>query len=124
MRITDRMIMSTVMDNIINNQRKLEELQAQISSGRRIRRPADDPVAVGQSLKLSTDLRQMDQYRRNIATAQSWLRSGEVALQELTTVLQRVFGSWPSPGPMGPSPPPKGITSPRKCSSSLTLLSA
>lgn len=89
MRITQGMVTSTLLENISNNQRQLEESQNRIASGKRVRRPADDPVAVSQALDLKGEIREMEQYRRNIAGARSWLQATEVAMNDLGLVVQR-----------------------------------
>ena len=46
MRITNPMVADTVLGNLQNNMAALEKLERQISSGKRINRPSDDPPAV------------------------------------------------------------------------------
>jgi len=89
MRVTEGMMISTTLNNIAANQSRLEELQNQITSGRKARRPSDDPVAVARAVGLNTDLRQLDQYRRNIDSATGWLNDTETALRQVTDALQR-----------------------------------
>ena len=89
MRITNSMIVSTTLENISANARRLEDLQNKISSGKRVRRPADDPVAVARVLGLKTELRQIEQYQRNIEGAKAWLQVTESALGGVSAVVQR-----------------------------------
>ena len=44
MRVTSQMIMDSTLYNIQQNQNRIEQLQAQITSGSRISKPSDDPI--------------------------------------------------------------------------------
>jgi len=46
MRVTNGMLITNMMRDYAKNMRKLEKLQSQLSSGKRILKPSDDPVAV------------------------------------------------------------------------------
>ncbi|MBI2885973.1 MAG: flagellar hook-associated protein FlgL [Chloroflexi bacterium] len=89
MRVTQGMVLDRLLANLSFNQRRLQETNSAITSGKRVQRPADDPIAVAQSLGLAGDLRQVDQYRRNIVTIRGWLQATEEALGHVTDLIQR-----------------------------------
>ena len=89
MRITNGMLITNMMRNYNKNLRNLVKLQEQLSSGKRILRPSDDPVATAKSLKIRSDLAYNQQYVSNADNAISWLESTEMALKDLGDVLQR-----------------------------------
>ncbi len=68
----------------------LDQTQRQISSGRRILVPSDDPVAAGRSLELRESLSRLNQFDRNAGIAQNGLAQEETALISVNNVLQRV----------------------------------
>lgn len=89
MRVTQGMVLDRLLANLSFNQQRLQETNNTITSGKRVQRPADDPIAVAQSLGLAGDLRQVDQYRRNIVTVRGWLQATEEALGHVTDLIQR-----------------------------------
>ncbi len=71
-------------------QSALDHTQRQVSSGRRILRPSDDPIAASQALELRESLSRLDQFDRNANIATNRLSEEEVALTSVNNVLQRV----------------------------------
>ena len=78
------------IDNILTQQAKLNETQLQLSTGKKINRPSDDPSASTQLLKLSTLKSKTEQYNRNIESARNQLQLQESVLSSVTNVLQRI----------------------------------
>jgi flagellar hook-associated protein 3 FlgL len=89
MRITQGMIADTVLRNVENNQNRLEQLQAQLTSGSRISKPSDDPIGAARAMTLQEGIGQTDQYLANIDQASGWLNTTDNALGSVTSVLQR-----------------------------------
>ena len=71
-------------------QTALDHTQRQISSGRRILTPSDDPIAAGQALNLRESLSQLEQFERNSSIATNRLGYEEAALTSVSNVLHRV----------------------------------
>ena len=65
------------------------KLQLQVSSGRRITQPEDDPAAVGRVLNLQTEQRQLAQYASNASRALTLSQSSYSGLQGLKKVSDR-----------------------------------
>ena len=78
------------IDNILSQQAQLNETQLQLSTGKRVNRPSDDPSASTQLLKLSTLKSKTEQYNRNIESARNQLQLQESVLSSVSNVLQRV----------------------------------
>ena len=76
--------------NILNQQARVNETQLQLSTGKRVNRPSDDPSASTQLLKLSTLKSKTEQYNRNIESARNQLQLQESVLSNVSNVLQRV----------------------------------
>jgi|CXWL01.1.fsa_nt_gi flagellin-like hook-associated protein FlgL len=90
MRVTDREIFSSFLDNIQQTRSKLVELQAQISSNRRVNRPSDDPTNYGSIVMDKAKLALTDQRIRNIELGSSRLDHADSSLDSATTVLTRL----------------------------------
>ena len=71
-------------------QSALDHTQRQISSGRRVLTPSDDPIAASRVLELRESLARLDQFDRNANIASNRLAQEESALTSVNDVLQRV----------------------------------
>lgn len=89
MRITNGMMISNMIRNLGNNQKRLSKYQDQLDTGKKISVPSDDPVVAARALKLRTDVAKVEQYQKNINDAQSWLDATDVALGKIGDVLQK-----------------------------------
>jgi flagellar hook-associated protein 3 FlgL len=90
MRITNNMLINNMIKYIGNNLTRMDKLQAQLATGKKIQVPSDDPVVAARALKLRTDVAELQQYQRNLKDAQSWLEMTESALSDINDILQRV----------------------------------
>jgi len=90
MRITTNMMVSQAVRDMNVSRRRLQELQAQIASGKRILKPGDDPFAAEQALGMRSVLRANESYQRSIDLATSWLNATEHAMATVTDVMSRV----------------------------------
>ena len=68
----------------------LDHTQRQISSGKRLLTPADDPIGSARALDLRERLSRIEQFDRNIVVAQNRLRDEEATLSNFNNTLQRV----------------------------------
>ena len=75
MRVTHRMVAETTIRNMRTNLDKLESLQDNLTTGHRITRPSDDPVAVAQTLSYKSSLAAGETYLRTIDDSTSWLNA-------------------------------------------------
>lgn len=74
MRITTKMMQNTSLRNLNINKALQEKLTNQMSTGKKITRPSDDPVIAIRSLKLNSSLDKIDQYyEKNASDADSWI---------------------------------------------------
>ena len=90
MRISTSQIYSSGINGMQSNQSSLLKLQNQLSSGKRILTPADDPVAASQVLMLSQSMGVEEQYQVNQRSATGLLGLVDNKLSSLTDVLNRV----------------------------------
>lgn len=88
MRITTKMMQSTSLRNLNINKSRQEKLTNQMSTGKKITRPSDDPVIAIRSLKLNSSLDKIDQYyEKNASDAESWLELTQSALSTVNEIL-------------------------------------
>ncbi|WP_312753311.1 flagellar hook-associated protein FlgL [Rummeliibacillus suwonensis] len=90
MRVTQSMLSNNMLRNLNNSNSKLGKYQEQLSSGSKITRPSDDPVATVKGIGYRTELAKNSQYTRNMTTVNSWLDSSDDALKQVGSGLQRV----------------------------------
>ena len=68
----------------------LDHTQRQVSSGKRILTPSDDPIAASRALQIRESIGRLDQFDRNSGIATNRLAQEESALNSVNNVLQRV----------------------------------
>lgn len=90
LRITQNMLNQNMLFNLQRNNKAMDILQQQASSGKKINKPSDDPVTAVRGMFFRSSLNEVDQYKRNADDGYSWLVGTDEALNEVTGVLQRV----------------------------------
>lgn len=91
MRVSDQMMLGNYVRNLMNKESTLGKLNNQISSGRRISVPSDDPIGTARSMALNTNLKEVEQYTANSNHAVTWLNTADDALSTANSYLQRVY---------------------------------
>lgn len=89
MRITNSMMLNSLMRNTSKNLNRMSKTEEMLSTGKKFSRPSDDPIGVSRSLRLNTDVANMEQYKRNTEDALSWMGTTETAIDNIVTVFQR-----------------------------------
>lgn len=90
MRISTMQTFNNGLSGILNNQTAVNKTQQQVSTGRRVLTPADDPIAATKILQLQQDLAQRDQFNRNMVAADNRLKLEEATLISVTDILTRL----------------------------------
>ena len=91
MRISTSMMFDTGTQNMLQLQTNLYKLQNQMSTGRRILTPADDPVAAAQALEISQRQSINSQFMDNQGNAASQLTSLESAVRGASDLILNVI---------------------------------
>lgn len=68
----------------------MDSLQEQLSSGKKIAKPSDDPVVAARGMFYRSSLMENDQYKRNVDEAQSWLDMTDSTMDEVGNVMKRI----------------------------------
>ncbi|MDI9245213.1 flagellar hook-associated protein FlgL [Marinobacter sp. CHS3-4] len=89
-RISSQQIFQGGINRLQDLNSNLNKTQEQISTGQRVNRPSDDPVAAARILKLDQELQRIETYQRNTDLAENRLEQEENALDRSIDVIQRV----------------------------------
>lgn len=89
-RVTQNMLNNNMMRNLNTSMKSMDKLQDQLSSGRKINRPSDDPVVATRGMFYRSSLIENAQFQRNVDEAQSWMELSDQSLSEANSILQRV----------------------------------
>jgi len=90
MRISSNQIFNIANTSIADASSALTKTQEQLSTGRRVLTPSDDPVASTKILAINTELAGVEQFQRNIDTARNNLVLEESILNGVNNVVLRM----------------------------------
>ncbi len=79
-----------MLRNLSSSYEKLGKYQDQLNTGKKITKPSDDPVIAIKGMRYRTDLTEVEQYKRNLSEAYTWMESADDAMDKMTQALQRV----------------------------------
>ena len=89
MRVTDLTKQNAVLRHVATNAERLQTLQEDMSSGKRINRLSDDPIAATQVQDYRTRLSYLDRIKRSIQNNFTWLDRTDGELAHIGDMLQR-----------------------------------
>lgn len=89
MRVTQSMLSGNMLRNLSNSYSKLGKLQEQITTGKKVNRPSDDPVVAMKGIHYRTELNNVKQFSRNIGEAYNWLDTTDNTFDKIGSALQR-----------------------------------
>lgn len=72
------------------SQQREYAVQEQLSDGKAIHRPSDDPVKTVRSLRFNTNLAMNEQFTQNLQDAQSWMDNTDGAMADLSSIMSKV----------------------------------
>jgi flagellar hook-associated protein 3 FlgL len=84
------MLTNNMLRNLSSSYEKLGKFQDQLNTGKKITKPSDDPVIAIKGMRYRTDLTEVEQYKRNLSEAYTWMESADDAMDKMTQALQRV----------------------------------
>lgn len=90
LRVTQGMMQAQLLRNISNNTRNMDHIENELSTGKKINKPSDDPVGITYALRYRSEISLNEQYQRNIDAAKSNVDHTDTVLGSLTDVVQRV----------------------------------
>lgn len=92
MRVTTQMSVNNLIGNLDRSYGRIARYQQQLASGTRLNSLSDDPAAVERSLVLRSELRNMEQFQRNIDDGSGWLELSEATLNEMESLFVQARG--------------------------------
>src|SRR3954452_2076689 len=87
-RITNNMLSRSVLSDLNDISAKQAQTRRQMSSGKAITKPSDDPFAAGRAISLRSELAGIKQHERNVNEAQGWMTVTTTALSQITDMAQ------------------------------------
>jgi len=88
MRVADLTLSQSISAQLDQQEQSIATLETQISSGKALNQPSDNPSAVTQVLQLSSQASQLTSWQANAQTASSWLGMGNNALNTVLDQMQ------------------------------------
>src|SRR5699024_10896718 len=90
MRVTQNMLSNNMLRHLMNSQSKMDKYLEQLYTGKKIRRPSDDPAIAMKGMNYRTQVIEVEQYKRNTAEVHNWMDNSESALNEAIQTMQRI----------------------------------
>jgi flagellar hook-associated protein 3 FlgL len=89
-RITTQMTASMTLNDLQQSLNRLDTTQQQLSSGKKINQPSDDPYGTSQALSLNGQLSSLNDYTNNITDGTAWTQQATTSLGDIDSMVQRV----------------------------------
>ena len=89
MRVSDNTNFGVVRDSIGRSRGRMENLQMEAATLKKVNRPSDDPVGSAKVLEVRTDKVNNEQFQNNAKLAQAYLDNTDHALQDLSEIVMR-----------------------------------
>lgn len=90
MRITNQMMSTSYMRDLNKNLNSLNTLNKQLTTGKEISKPSDNPFKTARVMQMYSDIAANEQYNENIKDTINWLDTTDVALDQLGNSAQRI----------------------------------
>ncbi len=90
MRVTNRMMSMTSMQDMNSALTRMSKYQRQLSSLKTINKPSDNPIGAGKSMLYRTSIDKIEQYQKNVTDAKSFTSLSDSALSEINNLMTRV----------------------------------
>lgn len=105
MRVTNSMVIDTTLSDLNRALSRLQGSQTDLTTGRMIRRPSDDPTRASAAMTIRNQLRRADHNARSLDDAQAWLNAADTALVSGLDTLSSVKAAAVQAGNTGVSSP-------------------
>lgn len=91
MRVSDNMAMRSFLSNLETIRERFFQRNVQVSSGKKLRVPSQDPQGSGRVLRIRDQMLRVGQFTRNIQQARVEMRAGEDVLSALRNEIDTVI---------------------------------
>ena len=89
-RVTPSMLAARYITNSRRNLTNMQKLQNQLSTGKEISRPSDNPYKVSRTMQLYSEIDANKQFNENIKDMSNWIDVTDTALDQANNVLSRI----------------------------------
>jgi flagellar hook-associated protein 3 FlgL len=89
-RITTQMTASMTLNDLQQSLNRLDTTQQQLSSGKKLNQPSDDPYGTSQAMSLNSQLSSLNDYTNNITDGTAWTQQATTSLGDIDSMVQRV----------------------------------
>jgi flagellar hook-associated protein 3 FlgL len=89
-RVTTQMTASNLLANINQAMDRIDTTQQELSTGRKINQPSDNPYGTGLALQLNNQLANLDSYSNNVTDGTGWAQAANASLSDVTDSVQRI----------------------------------
>ncbi|MDC3412226.1 flagellar hook-associated protein FlgL [Aquibacillus sp. 3ASR75-11] len=90
MRITQGMLSNNMLRNLSKSYENLGTYMDQLSTGKKVNRPSDDPVVAMKGMNYRSQVTEIEQYQRNTGEVRNWMDNSDAAMDKATQALQRL----------------------------------
>lgn len=90
MRVTNKMLSNNFLRDMRTNLTNLNRIQGQMTSGKKITKPSDDPFKASRIMQMYSDIDANKQYNSNIKNSINWLDTTDTALGQVGDVVGRI----------------------------------
>lgn len=84
------MLSSNSLRNLSKSYDRLGVYQNQVSTGKKITKPSDDPVVAMKGMTYRSNLREVQQYKRNLSELYLWMDNSEAGMEQANNAIQRI----------------------------------
>ncbi len=89
-RVTQQMTAQNLLTNINQALNRIDATQQELSTGKKINQPSDNPYGTGLALQLNNQIANLTSYSNNVTDGTGWAQAGNAALSDITNSVQRI----------------------------------
>ena len=90
MRITNNVVTRNFINNMSKDLSQVTKAQEQLSSGKVISKPSDNPTLASKIMNLDNSIKENEQYSKTIDSSMNWINTADGSLGNVADTLQRV----------------------------------
>lgn len=90
MRVTQGMLTQQFLYNITNTNNNMQNLENELSTGKVLNEPSDDPLAVSQDMAIQSALSDANGYQSTVSAGLTWMNNTSSTLQSMITSLEAI----------------------------------
>jgi flagellar hook-associated protein 3 FlgL len=84
------MLAANTLSSLNNSYTKLTQYQNEVSTGKKITKPSDDPIATLNGMNYTSELNSISQFQKNVTSLQSWISNSEAGITQATNDISRI----------------------------------